>query len=58
MPIMDIITLLVVGSLIVLIIMNPKGFTSDVGSLSSYSLNQTSMFTGSNYNTSSYGKVA
>jgi hypothetical protein len=58
MSLMDIITLLVVASLVVLIIMNPSGFTQDVTSVGGYSLNQTSMFTGSNYNTKSYGKVA
>jgi hypothetical protein len=58
MNVMDIITLLVVASLVVLIIMNPSGFTSDVGAVGGYSLNQTSMFTGSGYGTNKFGKVA
>ena len=47
--VMDIITLFVVASLVVLIIMNSSGFARDVASVGNFSLAQTSVFTGSTY---------
>jgi hypothetical protein len=47
---MDIVMLFVVASLVVLIIMNPSGFAKDVASIGNFSLAQTSLFSGSNYN--------
>lgn len=51
---MDILLLLVIASLAVLVIMNPKGFASAVSSVGGYTLSQTAMFTGSSYNTGGY----
>jgi hypothetical protein len=50
--IMDIIMLFVLASLAVLVIMNPTGFAHDVAALGNFSLAQTSLFSGSNYNKS------
>ncbi len=46
---MDIITMFVLASLVVLIIMNSKGFAHDVAAIGNFSLAQTSVFTGSTY---------
>jgi hypothetical protein len=48
--VMDIIMLFVLASLVVLVIMNPSGFAHDVASIGNFSLAQTSLFSGSNYN--------
>lgn len=50
--VMDVIMLFVLASLAVLVIMNPSGFAKDVASLGNFSLAQTSLFSGSNYNKS------
>ncbi len=47
--VMDIITMFVLASLVVLIIMNSKGFAHDVAAIGNFSLAQTSVFTGSTY---------
>lgn len=47
--ILDIVTLFIIASLVVLVIMNPSGFAHDVSALGNFSLAQTSVFTGSNY---------
>lgn len=46
---MDIITMFVLASLVVLIIMNSSGFAHDVAAIGNFSLAQTSVFTGSTY---------
>ena len=46
---MDIITMFVLASLVVLIVMNSSGFAKDVAAVGNFSLAQTSVFTGSTY---------
>lgn len=47
----------IVAAIIVLIVMNASKFATAIGSLTSFWASETSMFTGSNYNQSNYGKV-
>lgn len=46
---LDIAMLLVIGSLIVLVIMNPQGFATDVSSVSSFTQGESTILTGSGY---------
>jgi len=47
--ILDVIMWLIVGSLIVLIIMNPSGFAQDVGSIGGAVQGESTVLTGSGY---------
>ena len=47
--ILDIALWLILASLVVLIIMNPKGFTQDVGSIGTATQGESTILTGSGY---------
>lgn len=46
---MDIVTMLILGSLVVLVIMNPKGFSSDVAATGGFITAESTILTGSGY---------
>lgn len=56
--IMEIAAWTIIAAIIVLIVMNAKQFAIAIGSLTSFWTTETSMFTGSNYNTANFGKAA
>ena len=45
----DILTIIFVGSLVVLVIMNPKGFSADVSSAGGFITSESTILTGSGY---------
>lgn len=47
----------IIAAIVVLIVMNADNFKTAIGSLTSFWSSETSMFTGSGYNGSSFGKV-
>lgn len=47
----------IVAAIVVLIVMNASKFATAIGSLTSFWGSETSMFTGSNYNSGNFGKV-
>jgi hypothetical protein len=47
--VLDIIMWLIIGSLVVLIIMNPGGFSQDVGSVGTFTQGESTILTGSGY---------
>lgn len=47
--VLDVIMWLIIASLVVLVIMNPSGFSQDVSALGNYSIGQTTILTGSGY---------
>ncbi len=47
--VMDVILWLIIGSALVLIIMNPGGFSADVSSVSQFVTKESSILTGSGY---------
>lgn len=55
--IMEIVGWTIVAAIIVLIIMNAGNFAKAIGSITSFWTSETSMFTGSRYNTTSYGQT-
>lgn len=47
----------IIAAIVVLIVMNANNFKTAIGSLTSFWGSETSMFTGSGYGTSNFGKV-
>lgn len=56
--IIEVVSWLIIASLVVLVVMNASNVAKVVSSVGGFWINETSMFTGSNYNTARYGKVA
>lgn len=56
--IMEVIGWTIVAAIVVLIVMNAKNFATAIASPISFWESETSMFTGSGYNTQHYGKAA
>lgn len=56
--IMEIVSWTIIAAIVVLIVMNASKFATAIGSLTTFWGSETAMFTGSNYNTARYGKVA
>lgn len=46
---MDVVMLLVIGSLVVLVVMNPSGFSQDVTSVGGFVTGESTILTGSGY---------
>ena len=56
--IMEIVSWIILASLAVLVVMNASKVATVVSSVGGFATTESSMFTGSNYGTSSYGKAA
>jgi len=56
--IVEVISWFVLAALAVLVVMNASKVATLVGSAGGFMTTETSMFTGSNYGTSNYGKAA
>lgn len=55
---MEIISWIIIASIGVLVVMNASKFAIAVSSITGFAGSETSMFTGSGYGTSNYGKKA
>ena len=53
----DIVAWTIIAAIFVLVIMNAKNFAIAISSIGSFWGSETSMFTGSNYNTPNFGKA-
>lgn len=47
--VLDVIMWLIVASLVVLVIMNPQGFATDVAAIGNFTTNESTILTGSGY---------
>lgn len=56
--VMEIASWTILAALAVLIVMNAEKFATAVSSVGGFWTTETSMFTGSNYNSANYGKAA
>lgn len=54
----DIVQWTIIAALVVLVVMNAKNFAIAVSSVGSFWGSETAMFTGSNYNSTNFGKAA
>lgn len=55
--VMDIFMWIIIASLVVLVVMNPKGFSTDVSSVGGFVTTESTVLTGSGYGNSGYGKM-
>lgn len=54
----EIVSWTIIAALIVLVVMNAKNFATAISSIGTFWGSETAMFTGSNYNTTNFGKAA